>query len=58
MEWEIVKAYEEAIQREIVDSFDFMYSWGLKKKDCMGLGIDYETNELRFKEYDDVVVRS
>ena len=48
----------ESIRIEICESFDFLYSWGLKKKDCMGLGIDYETNQLRFKESDDVRVRN
>ena len=53
----IERDLNEVIAREICNSFDFLYSWGLKKKDCMGLGLDFETNELRFKESDDVRVR-
>lgn len=52
-----MKDCEEVIKREICESFNFLHEWGLKKKDCMGLGLDYETNELRFKEPDDVRVR-
>ena len=52
-----MKPCEEAIKREICESFDFLKSWGLKKKECRGLGLDYETNELRFKESDDTRIR-
>jgi len=49
-----------SIMLGVCESFDFMENfkeWGLRKKDCQFIGIDDESNMIRFKEFDDQKVR-
>lgn len=49
-----------SIMLTVCESFEFMEdfeTWNLKKKDCKTIGIDDETNLIRFKEPDDQILR-